>query len=127
MNVEWLPGNGSPLLLPSVAGVYAEIHWPTGGVRIGETGRSIRAKIAHDLRWFKAMQNGTAGSAQLGRTLPIALAARKSGSEGFEFYVVSSDPRLLAKDLRQDVERFMFAWVRRQPGYVDWNRQVSWR
>ena len=47
------------------------------------------------------MQDGTAGPAQLRRTLPIALAARSGGPSGFEFYVVSCDPRLADKVLRQ--------------------------
>lgn len=127
LSIDWSPGRGSPLRLPALAGVYAEIHWPTRGVRIGETGRSIRGKIAHDLRWFRSMQDGTAGPEQLRRTLPIALTARKSGAAGFEFYVVSCDPRLIDKALRQEVERFMFVWVARHSHYVDWNRQVSWR
>jgi len=117
-----------PGFIPSTASscrCVREIHWPTRGVRIGETGRSIRAKIGHDLHWFRSMRDGTAAAAQLGRNLPIALAARKSGAEGFEFYVVSSDPRLLDKALRQDVERFMFAWVRRQPTYVDWTARSA--
>lgn len=127
LNVDWVLGRGLYGMLPSLPGIYAEIHWPSRGVRIGETGRSIRAKIAHDLRWFKGMQDGTAGAAQLRRTLPIALAARKSGAVGFEFYVVSCDPRLVDKVLRQDAERFLFQWVASRPEYVNWNRQVSWR
>jgi hypothetical protein len=121
-----VPGRGWYGDLPSLPGLYAEIHWPSRGVRIGETGRSIRGKIAHDLRWFKGMQDGTAGAAQLRRTLPIALAAPQTGAAGFEFCVVSCDPRLVDKALRQDAERFMFAWVARCAEYVDWNRQISW-
>jgi hypothetical protein len=127
LNISWVAGTGSPANLPALPGVYAEIHWPSRGLRIGETGRSIRAKIAHDLRWFRAMQDGTAGLAQLRRTLPIALAARMTGADGFEFYVVSCDPRLAEKPLRQEVERYMFDWVRGEADYVDWNRQISWR
>lgn len=128
LNVDWVPGRGLPPgTLPALPGIYAEVHWPSRGVRIGETGRSIRAKIAHDLRWFRGMQDGTAGPAQLRRTLPIAVAAKKGGAAGFEFYVVSCDPRLADKALRQDAERFMFQWVANRPEYVNWNRQVSWR
>jgi len=127
LNIDWRPGHGAHTALPALPGVYAEVHWPSRGVRIGETGRSIRAKIAHDIRWFQGMQNGTAGPAQLRRTLPIALTARKTGPAGFEFYVVSCDPRLANKALRQEVERFMFRWVSARTEYVDWNRQKSWR
>jgi hypothetical protein len=127
LNVDWVPGSGLYSALPALPGIYAEIHWPSRGVRIGETGRSIRAKIGHDLGWFRAMQEGTAGPAQLRRTLPIALAARTTGAAGFEFYVVSCDPQLADKTLRHDAERFMFQWVASRPEFVNWNRQVSWR
>lgn len=128
LNVSWPPSSSrSPDLLPDKPGLYAEIYWPERGVRIGETGRSIRGKIRHDIRWLKSMHAGTAPPEQLRRTLPIAMAAKKSGVEGFRFYPISTDPRLVDKELRQDAERFLFSWVRAQQNLVDWNRQVSWR
>lgn len=128
LHVSWLPGRGSsPDLLPDRPGLYAEIYWPERGVRIGETGRSIRGKIRHDIRWMKSMRARTAPPEQLRRTLPIAMAAKRTGHVGFEFYAVSVDPRLAEKSLRQEAERFLFSWVRRQEELVDWNRQVSWR
>ena len=128
LNVNWRQGLGTaPESLPNVPGIYAEIYWPERGVRIGETGRSIRGKIKHDLRWFESMKNGTAPPAQLRRTLPIALAAKRTGATGFEFFTVCDDPRLVDKELRQHAERFLFQWVRAQKELVDWNRQVSWR
>lgn len=128
LNVSWLPTlSRSPDLLPDKPGLYAEIYWPERGVRIGETERSIRGKIRHDIRWFKSMHAGTAPPEQLRRTLPIAMAAKRSGFGGFEFYAISTDPRLADKELRQNAERFLFSWVRAQRHLVDWNRQVSWR
>lgn len=128
LNVAWIKGQGlSSGLLPNQPGLYAEIYWPERGVRIGETGRSIRGKIRHDIRWFNSMRAGTAPPAQLRRTLPIAMAAKRTGALGFEFYVVSADPRLTDKTLRQGAERYLFAWIRERPDWVDWNRQVSWR
>ncbi|TNF58722.1 MAG: hypothetical protein EP307_11780 [Rhodobacteraceae bacterium] len=127
LNVDWT-GPGLPVdALPTTAGIYAEIYRPERGVRIGETGRSIRGKIRHDIAWFRAMRDGTAPDSQLRRTLPIAEAAKRTGDVGFAFFVVSEDPRLRDKDLRQSCERFMFDWVRRQSDWIDWNRQVSWR
>jgi hypothetical protein len=46
--------------LPALPGIYAEIYRPLMGVRIGETGVSIRGKIRHDIRWFDSMRDGTA-------------------------------------------------------------------
>jgi hypothetical protein len=113
--------------LPALPGIYAEIYRPLMGVRIGETGVSIRGKIRHDIRWFDSMRDGTAPEAQLRRTLPIAEAAKATGAQGFEFHVVSVDPRLADKALRQACERAMFEWVRAVDGLTDWNRQRSWR
>lgn len=128
LTVSWMPGRGnSPELLPDKPGLYAEVYWPERGVRIGETGLSIRGKVRADIRWMRSMHAGTAPPAQLRRTLPFGMAAKRTGSTGFEFYAVSIDPRLADKSLRQDAERFLFAWVRQQSHLVDWNRQVSWR
>lgn len=127
LNIDW-SGKGLAVdQLPTSAGIYAEVYLPERGVRVGETGRSIRAKIRHDIRWFRSMRDGTAPEHQLRRTLPIALAAKKTGETGFAFFVVSSDHRLQEKNLRQSCERFLFDWVRDHPDWVDWNRQKSWR
>lgn len=128
LSVNWTVGGGLAVdALPNQAGIYAEVYWSERGVRIGETGRSIRGKIRHDVRWFNSMRDGTAPPEQMRRTLPIAQAAKATGAQGFEYFVVSADPRLEDKALRQDCERFMFEWVRAAQGFVDWNRQVSWR
>lgn len=127
LNVDW-SGNGLPVEnLPTTAGIYAEVFLPERGVRIGETGNSIRGKIRHDIRWFRSMHNGTAPEHQLRRTLPIAEAAKRAGDVGFAFFVVSSDQRLQEKYLRQSCERFLFDWVREHSDWIDWNRQRSWR
>lgn len=107
LNVDW-SGDGQPVEnLPTTAGLYAEVFLPERGVRIGETGKSIRGKIRHDIRWFRSMHNGTAPEHQLRRTLPIAEAAKRAGEVGFAFFVVSSDQRLQEKYLRQCCERFL--------------------
>ncbi len=127
LNTNWHNSNSiNPDDLPTCAGVYAEIHWPSMGVRIGETGRSIRGKIKHDIRWFNSMHDGTAPIEQLRRTLPIAQTAKAYGASAFSFYVVSQDPRLEDKELRQKCERFMFQWIENNPEYINWNFQKSW-
>lgn len=108
LNESWLPvSGGSPGLLPCKPSLFDEIYWPKRGVWIVETGRNFRGQIRHDFRWFKNMHAGTAPPEQLWRTLPIAMVAKKSGVEGFEFYSISTNPRLMDKELRQDVERFL--------------------
>jgi len=113
--------------LPSCAGTCAEIYWPQSGMRIGETGNAIRGKIPHDIRWFTSMNNGTPPPHQLRRSLPITEAAKATGALGFEFYVVSRDPRLADKASRQETDRFLFRWAKQAEGFVDWNRQKGWR
>jgi hypothetical protein len=82
--------------LPVEPGIYAEVYWPQLGLRIGETGNSIRGKIKHDVRWMRSMHDGTAPEVQLRRTIPHTLAAKAAGPEGFEFYVVS----IVSSDIR---------------------------
>lgn len=128
LNVDWTPENAMPVeRLPACAGIYAEIHWPKRGVRVGETGVSIRGKIRHDIRWFQGMHDGTEAPDQLRRTIPIAKTAREHGASGFAFYVVSDDPRLRDKQLRQECERYLFRYLEQHPDYDSWNHQYSWR
>ena len=128
LSVGWQADGGvSVSELPKVPGIYAEIHWPKMGVRVGETGGSIRTKIRHDIHWFNSMWDGSAPPEQLRRTIPIAMTAKESGATAFEFYVVSIDPRLSDKALRQECERFMFRWLEEHPNFVSWNHQRSWR
>jgi len=128
LNVDWRPGSGARTRdLPNAPGIYAEIYWPEAAVRIGETGRSIRAKVQHDVRWFNSLRAGTAPQSQMRRTIPIATVAKQHGADAFEFYVVSADPVLIEKNLRQACERHMFTWVESNPVYTNWNFQRSWR
>ena len=128
LDVDWRPDNALAVKdLPVRPGIYAEIHWPKRGVRIGETGVSIQGKIRHDVRWFQGMHLGTEKPEQLRRTIPIAVTAKEHGAQAFAFYVVSVDPRLADKALRQECERHLFQWLSDHPEYVSWNHQRSWR
>jgi hypothetical protein len=123
--------SGSSLSVPVLPGIYAEIHWRTRGVRIGESGASLRQKFAHDARWLLQMHSATARPQDLRRLRmsnphPIVVHAAKDGPAAFEFFVVSSDPRLADRLLRQEIERSLFSWIAKHPEYVNWNRQVSW-
>lgn len=127
-NTDWNESNSIDVeLLPNSPGIYVEIYWPSRGVRIGETGRSIRGKIKHDIRWFNRMHDGSAPPKELRRTLPIAEIAKQYGSKVFSFYVASQDSRLENKEIRQECERFLFQWVEENIEYRNWNFQKSWR
>ncbi|EMR13981.1 hypothetical protein MPL1_02433 [Methylophaga lonarensis MPL] len=126
--VGWTEDNSVPVeSLPTKPGLYAEICWGRHGVRVGETGRSVRGKIRHDIRWFEGMHNGTEKPEQLRRTSPICMAAKELGVTGFRFYLVSDDPRLNDKILRQECERFLFEWCEKHAQLISWNFQKSWR
>lgn len=125
---DFKPGSGLTVKqLPNRPGIYAEVYWPERGLRFGETGVSIRGKIRHDIYWLNTMHRGTAKEADLRRTIPIAQAAKATGVEGFEFYVVSDDPQFEDMSLRQEAERFMFDWAEQSEEFVSWNLQRSWR
>ena len=126
MRLDFEQGASDRTSLPTSPGLYAEVCWPERAVRIGETGRSIRAKVAHDWRWFRSMHDGTAPASQLRRPAPICRAAIEHGPDAFEAFVVSADPRLEDKALRQECERALFEVIRASE-WVDWNRQRSWR
>ncbi len=126
LNVNWVKGEGlDPNSLPTSPGVFVEVYWrpkpdegigETGkpGVRIGQAGKSIRANIRHDIRWFEGMKNRTEKQEQLRRTLPIAMAAKATGKDGFEFYVASDNPRLENKNLRQRCKSRLFDFIRKE-------------
>lgn len=127
LNVDWsIEKSSDPDRFPDVPGLYAIIHAYQLGVRIGETGNSLRRRIKREISWLNSMKARTASVEDLRRTLPYGLAAQLTGAPGFRFFVVSGNPRLVDKSFRQDCERFMFDWVRQNPTWVDWNRQKSW-
>lgn len=140
VNVDWSQGRGVPLSareraseIPASAGLYAFVHYSTqpAGIRVGES-ESIRARFVAHVGWLQKMRDGTAREADLRRLqMPdpdgFMVAARQHGRDGFEFHVLSADPRLTDKPLRQEVERGVFEWIRQQRRFTDWNRQRSWR
>lgn len=128
---EFKQGSGLAVeRLPASPGIYAWIYWPERGLRIGET-KDLRGKSMSEIRWFKSMHNGTARQKDLRRLAlpdpsPYLQAAVATGDVGFELYLVSDDPRLKDKPLRQEMEIFLHDWAERADGFVNWNRQRSW-
>ena len=138
LNMDWRPGRGillsepsRGLEVPAEPGLYAIVHHASHGVRIGETGQPMRGRFRQHCTWHRNMVNGTARSQDYRRLDmsdpdPYMVAAARDQPSAFEHYVLSTDPRLADKIIRQNVERDVFAWVRAQQLYVDWNRQRAW-
>lgn len=117
VNIDWSEGRGIPLSAPERAreipaspGLYAFVHYPTQpiDIRVGES-LNIRSRFVAHVGWLQKMRDGSAREVDLRRVTMadpdgFMVAARRYGREGFEFHVVSVDPRLADKALRQAVE-----------------------
>lgn len=127
LNVDWVKANDVPVdALPRSAGVYAQIHWKSNGVRIGESS-NIRQRHQESRSWLRGMHDGTADATQLRRNNVFCQAAKRDGEAGFGHCVISTDPALEDKGLRDEIERYLFAWVANHPVYHDFNFQPGYR
>lgn len=125
LDLDWTPDKDIPIdQLPSCAGIYAEIHWESCGVRIGHA-KNIRNRHRESSNWSRAMHSGTASPSQLKRNNVFCQAAKRDGR--FAHCVVSIDPSLNDKTLRLEVEAFLFDWVAKHPVFQDFNYQRGWK
>lgn len=126
LNVDWTSATDIPVdKLPTTAGLYAQIHWRSNGVRIGEAA-NIRSRHQQARSWFKAMHAGTANEDQLRRNNVFCQAAKRDGEFGFGHCIISTDPRLQHKALRTEIEEYLFIWVANHPIYNDFNFQSGY-
>lgn len=126
LNMNFQPGHGDVNNMPTGHGIYAEIHWPTRNIRIGEAGK-VRARNRAHMRWADKHRAGTHKPDQAKRQGPIVDLARRWGSEGLEYYLISNDPRLTDRVLRVECEKFLHEWARNQGTYNNINRQRGYR
>lgn len=127
LNVEWTRTTDIPIdQLPTTAGLYAQIHWRSNGVRIGEAA-NIRSRHQQARSWFNAMHAGTAKEDQLRRNNVFCQAAKRDGESGFGHCIISTDPRLQDKVLRIEIEEYLFIWVAHHPVYQDFNFQAGYQ
>lgn len=125
--VDWRPENDVPVNdLPRLPGLYAQIHWRSMGVRIGES-VNIRARHQQARSWFKGMHSGTAHPNQLRRNNVFCQAAKRDGESGFGHCVISTDPLLASDALRHEIEEYLFIWVANHPIYSDFNFQGGYK
>lgn len=126
LDLEFRQGFGAVLDLPTGHGIYAQVHWPTRGLRIGESQNVRKHNRAH-IRWADRHRAGTHIGAIAARRGIIVDLVKKWGSEGLEHYLISDDPRLADRVLRVECEKFLHAWALTQTDYVNLNTQRGYR
>ena len=129
LNIEFPEGEGAVEKMPSMPGVYAEIHRPTNYIRIGHAA-NMKSRNKSHIIWAEKHRLGThtkpseVTRAQNGNS-EITEVAKKWGAKGLEYYVVCDDPRLSDQNQRKDVENFMHEWCRNQNGFYNMNREAA--
>ena len=128
-NLSFVQGEGDVDNMPTHGGIYAEIHWPTRSIRIGETGNSMRGRNRSHMRWADKHHNSTHNEKETNRKGIIVDLVKEWGSEGLEFYVITDDPRVRGenKELRVDCEKHLHAWARVQTEFRNINTQRGYR
>lgn len=127
LNMDWTPEKDVPISdLPKCAGLYAEIHWRSFGVRIGHS-TNIKSRHSEAKCWMNKMHAGTAKPSEQRRSNLHCQAVKLDGAKGFGHFVISIDPRLEDGMLRLELETYLFNWVSRSDIYQDFNTQHGHR
>lgn len=126
--LAFVRGKGCVDNMPNHGGIYAEIHWPTVSIRIGETGISMRNRNRSHMRWADRHRNGTHTEKEAARQGIIVELVKEWGSEGLEYYVITDDHRVRKnRELRIDCEKHLHEWARIQTEFRNINTQRGYR
>lgn len=112
--------------MPKGHGIYAEVHWPTMSLRIGES-QAVRARNMGHIRWADKHKAGTHNEKETLRRGIIVDLVKEWGSFGLEHYLISDHPLLADRVLRVECEKFLHQWARNQTTYVNLNTQRGYR
>ncbi|HMO08517.1 MAG TPA: hypothetical protein PKD10_12850 [Paracoccaceae bacterium] len=126
LNLDFVQGRGDVLAMPAGPGIYAEIHWPTRSLRIGES-QAVRARNLSHIRWADRHRSGTHNAKEANRRGPIVELVRVWGSEGLEHYLISADARLADRELRVECEKYLHGWARTQTVFCNISTQRGYR
>ena len=126
LNVDFRPGNGDVNALPTGHGIYAQIHWPTQSIRIGES-KAVRSRNRGHIRWAEKHKSGTHSPNEANRNGIIVDHAKLYGFDGSECYLISDDARLADREFRVECEKFLHDWARTQNIYRNLNTQRGYR
>lgn len=127
-NLVFIEDEGDVANMPTHGGIYAEVHWPTRSIRIGETGNSMRGRNRSHMRWADKHRNDEHNAKEAVRQGVIVDLAKQWGSEGLEYYVITDDPKVREdRELRVDCEKRLHEWAREQKTLRDINTQRGYR
>ncbi|MEM6382041.1 MAG: hypothetical protein AAF739_05150 [Pseudomonadota bacterium] len=127
-NLEFVEGEGNVSHMPTHGGIYAEIHWPTRSIRIGETGNSMRGRNRSHMRWADKHRMGTHNARETARQGVIVELAKQWGSEGLEYFVITDDPIIREdREMRVQCEKWLHEWARVQTDFQNVNAQRGYR
>ena len=127
-NLSFVEGGGNVANMPTSGGIYAEIHWPTRSIRIGETGNSMRGRNRSHMRWADRHRNCTHNEKETNRQGIIVDLVKEWGSEGLEYYVITEDQRVREdRELRVDCEKQLHKWAQVQTEFRNINTQRGYR
>ena len=126
LNLDFRPGFGDLSNMPAGHGIYAEIHWPTRSIRIGES-QAVRARNLSHMRWANKHREGAHGPKEAQRRGPIVDLAKRWGSQGLEYYLISNHPKLADRELRVECEKFLHEWAGSQTEFRNMNNQSGYR
>ena len=126
LNLDFRPGFGDVRKMPTGHGIYAEIHWPTRNIRIGES-QAVRARNLSHISWANKHRQGRHGPKEAQRRGLIVELVKIWGSDGLEYYLISNHPRLADRELRVECEKFLHEWARMQTEYLNLNTQRGYR
>lgn len=133
LNLNFIKGKGDVSKMPTHGGIYAEVHWPTMTLRIGETGNSMRARNRGHLTWAEKHRTGTHTKPEeirraMNGNSTITEHAKKWGAAGIEYYVIVDTPEIQKdRPLRVAVERYLHEWAGTQRTYKNMNTQRGYR
>ncbi len=128
LNLSFFKGEGNVGNMPTHGGIYAEIHWPTKSIRIGESGRSMRARNRAHMRWAEKHRRNEHNQQESNRNGIIVDLAKEWGSEGLEYYIITDDPVVRDnRKLRVDIEKYLHEWASEQKEFRNFNTQRGYR
>ena len=126
LNLDFEKDLGHLDKMPTGHGIYAEVHWPTMSLRIGES-QAVRARNLRHIRWADKHKAKSHNEKETARRGVIVDLVKQWGSFGLEHYLISNDPRLSDRVLRVECEKFLHEWARTQTTYVNINTQRGYR